>query len=41
LRKLVVRNYSYLVYFVVDEEANTARIVTVRHAARRRAHRDR
>jgi plasmid stabilization system protein ParE len=36
-----VPNYPYLVYFVVDAEADTVRIVTVRHAARRRAHRDR
>jgi len=41
VRKLVVRSYPYLVYFVVDAEADVVRIVTIRHAARRRAHRDR
>jgi toxin ParE1/3/4 len=41
VRKLVVRNYPYLVYFVVDGAADTVRIVTIRHAARKPAHRDR
>lgn len=40
MRKLVVPKYPYIVYFTVDDAAETIGIVTIRHGARRREHRD-
>ncbi len=36
VRKLVVRRYPYLIYYVVDHAAVEVRILTIQHAARER-----
>jgi plasmid stabilization system protein ParE len=36
VRKFVVRKYSFLIYYAVDEAAQELTILTVRHAARER-----
>lgn len=41
VRKLVVRKYPYLVYYVIDAAAGEVIILTVQHAARERELRDR
>jgi plasmid stabilization system protein ParE len=40
VRKLVTPKYRYLVYYVIDDGAEEIVILTIQHAARRRAHRD-
>lgn len=41
VRKLVVRKFPYLVYYVVDEAAQEIIILTIQHPAREREHSDR
>jgi toxin ParE1/3/4 len=36
VRKLVVRRYPYLIYYIVDQAAVEVRILTIQHAARER-----
>ena len=40
VRKLVVRKYSYLVYYTVDEIAEEIIVLTIQHPAREREHQD-
>jgi toxin ParE1/3/4 len=40
VRKLVTPKYRYLVYYMIDEEAEEIVILTVRHSARSREYRD-
>jgi toxin ParE1/3/4 len=40
IRKLVTRKYSYLVYYIVDEQAEEIVILTIRHHARNREYSD-
>jgi toxin ParE1/3/4 len=40
IRKLVVRRYPYLVYYMVDDRLAEIVILNVKHAARRREHDD-
>jgi plasmid stabilization system protein ParE len=36
VRKLVMRRYPYLIYYVVDEAAGEVAIVTIKHSSRER-----
>lgn len=38
VRKLVVRKFPYLVYYIVDEAAQEIIILTIQHPAREREH---
>jgi toxin ParE1/3/4 len=40
VRKLVTPKYRYLVYYMIDEEAEEIVILTVQHSARSREYRD-
>ncbi len=40
VRKLVTRNYPYLVYYTVDEATEEIIILTIQHPAREREHED-
>ena len=40
VRKLVTLKYRYLVYYMIDEEAEEIVILTVQHSARSREYRD-
>jgi toxin ParE1/3/4 len=40
VRKLVTRRYRYLVYYMIDEEAEEIVILTIQHPARSREYRD-
>ena len=40
VRKLVTRNYAYLVYYTIDETAEEVVILNVKHPARERDYRD-
>jgi hypothetical protein len=40
VRKLATRQYPYLVYYTLDEEADEVVIVTIQHPAREREHSD-
>jgi len=40
VRKLIVRRYSYLVYYSIDRSADEILILTIRHSARRRDYDD-
>ncbi len=40
VRKLVVRRYSYLVYYTLDWSADEIVILTVQHSARKRRYED-
>ncbi len=40
VRKLVVRKFPYLVYYLVDEAAQEIIILTIQHPAREREHSD-
>ena len=40
VRKLVTRKYAYLVYYIVDEQAEEIVILNVKHSAQRRDHQD-
>jgi addiction module RelE/StbE family toxin len=40
VRKLVTPKYRYLVYYMVDEEAEEVVILTIQHPARSREYRD-
>ena len=40
VRKLVTRRCRYLVYYMIDEEAEEIVILTIQHPARSREHRD-
>lgn len=41
VRKINVRKYPYLIYYIVDEAAGEVIILTVRHGARERGFEDR
>jgi toxin ParE1/3/4 len=41
VRKLVTRNYPYLVYYTVDSAAEEIIILSIQHPARERKHEDR
>ena len=38
VRKLVTRNYSYLIYYSVDQGAEEIVVLSVKHSARERDH---
>lgn len=40
VRRVAVRKYPYNIYYRVDEAANEIVILNIRHAARKRTHRD-
>jgi toxin ParE1/3/4 len=40
VRKLVTRNYSYLIYYSVDQGAEEIVVLSVKHSARERDHSD-
>ena len=40
VRKLVTRQYGYLIYYMVDDAAEEVVILNVKHPARRREHED-
>ena len=40
VRKLVIRRYPYLAYYVRDEASEEIVILTIQHASRRREHSD-
>jgi len=40
VRKLVTRQYGYIVYYTIDEAAEEIVILNVKHPARRREHED-
>ncbi len=40
VRKQVTPHYAYLVYYTVDEAAETVTILSVKHSAQRREHED-
>jgi toxin ParE1/3/4 len=40
VRKLVTRQYPYLVYYTVDEAAEELIIISIQHPARKREHTD-
>jgi plasmid stabilization system protein ParE len=40
VRKLATRQYPYLVYYTLDEEADEVVILTIQHPAREREHSD-
>jgi toxin ParE1/3/4 len=40
VRKLVTRQYRYLVYYTADESADEIIIITIQHPAREREHTD-
>ena len=40
VRKLVIRRYPYVAYYVTDEISGEIVILTIQHAARRREHSD-
>jgi len=40
VRKLVIRRYPYVAYYVADESSEEIVVLTVQHAARRREHSD-
>jgi addiction module RelE/StbE family toxin len=40
VRKLVTRRYRYLIYYMIDEEAEEIVILTIQHPARSREYRD-
>jgi toxin ParE1/3/4 len=40
VRKLVIRRYPYLIYYMVDAEADELVVISIRHAAREREYSD-
>ena len=40
VRKLVTRQYGYLIYYMIDDAAEDVVILSVKHPARRREHED-
>ncbi|NVO14170.1 MAG: type II toxin-antitoxin system RelE/ParE family toxin [Rhodoplanes sp.] len=40
VRKIIARKYPYLVYYTVDEAADEAVILNIKHPAQRREHQD-
>ena len=40
VRKLVTPRYRYLIYYMIDEEAEEIMILAIQHPARRREYRD-
>jgi plasmid stabilization system protein ParE len=41
VRKLITRRYGYLVYYLIDREADEIIVLTIQHPARARPHEDR
>ena len=40
VRKLVTRKYAYLIYYMIDDDADDIVILNVKHPARKREHSD-
>lgn len=40
VRKLITRQYGYLIYYMIDDVAEEIVILNVKHPARRREHED-
>lgn len=40
VRKLVTRKYAYLIYYIIDDDADEIVILNVKHPARKREHSD-